>query len=324
MRASLTEVAQRAGVSLSTASRAFGDPGRLAADTRERVLAAAQELGYESARPNTPGRTIGIVVPDVANPVYASLLKSFHEQSWHGRHQIVLLDTNEDLHREREQLVRARALDGYVLCSPRTDAAEIAELAGDTPLVIINQQIAGHPCIVTDATQGLGQAVQHLAALGHTRLAYVRGPSHSWADAQRMRAIEDACAHDGVELWSSTNHAASIYGGQAAAAAVVASGATAVIGYNDLVALGVRAGSARLGRDCPSDLSIVGVDDLDIAAAAHPELTSVRLAIRRSASLAIEILERMMLGAEEGEHVSLGSELIVRGSTSVPGAEPSK
>jgi LacI family transcriptional regulator len=113
------------------------------------------------------------------------------------------------------------------------------------------------------------------------------------------------------------NQAASVLGGMSAAAAVVSSGATAVVAYNDLVALGVTSGARHLGRRCPEDLSVVGIDDIDMAAVSEPGLTSVKLAIDRSGALGLEMLLDLITGRPLArEEVRLESQLIVRRSTS--------
>ncbi len=315
MPALLTDVAKRAGVSLATASRAFGEPDRLAKATRRRVLEAAAELGYVTSTP-TSERTFGVLVPDVSNVVFAALLKSIQGQAWHGRHRMMLSDTNEEIPRERELLTQARQLDGIILCSPRLDPAEIMELAGGTPLVVINREVEGASSVLMEAGAGVRQAVENLAALGHRHLAYVPGPAASWANGRRLAAIRDACdAHD-LAVSVVGNQAASVHGGVAAAASVASSGATAVIAYNDLVALGLMSGLAEFGLHCPADISIVGIDDLDISAASEPGLTTVRVALDRSGSLALELLLDRIAGRPTPEHaVHLDSQLIVRGST---------
>lgn len=318
MTATLTDVARAAGVSLATASRAFGEPDRLARATLERVLAAAAELGYANANANGGERAFGVLVPDVASPVYATLLKGIHAQAWHGRHRVVLFDTDEDVHREREQIERARRLNGILLCSPRLPDDEIRELIGDTPAVVVNRVIEGVPSVVMDTENGPRQAVEHLAALGHRHIAYAAGPRLSWADIRRGDAIARACERQGVRLTRLNHQSASIQGGRAAAAPALASGATAVIAYNDLIALGIDAGIADLGRSCPEDLSIVGVDDIEMASARQPGLTTVRLAIGRCGSLAVEVLLEAMSGGTARELASLDSQLIVRGSTAPP------
>lgn len=320
MAATLTHVAREAGVSLATASRAFSDPDRLADATLERVLSAASALGYVNPQAGAQEKTFGVLVPDVASPVYAMLLKGVHAQAWHGRHRPVLFDTDEDLHREREQIARARRLDGMLLCSPRLPSEEILSLVGDTPVVVVNRVVEGLPSVVMDTEHGPRQAVEHLAALGHGHIAYASGPRLSWADIRRGDAIALACDQMGIRLTRLSHQAASIQGGRAAAATVVASGATAVIAYNDLVALGIDAGIADLGRSCPDDLSIIGVDDIEMASVRRPGLTTVRLAIDRCGARGVEALLQTMAGAAPQDTASLDSQLIVRGSTAPPPA----
>jgi DNA-binding LacI/PurR family transcriptional regulator len=316
MPAKLTDVAKLAGVSLATASRAFGDPSRLAAETRQKVMDAAIQLGYDV--PGLTGsRTFGVIVPDISNAVFAALIKAVQDQAWHGRHRMVLADTAESSSREREHLESlAAGVDGVILCSPRLPSEQIHLLAGNAPLVVINGEADDTARVLMEAGEGLRQAVEHLYALGHRKLAYIPGPASSWANGQRLAAIRTFCDQWGIELVTVGNQNATVDGGLAAAASVVASGATAVIAYNDLVAIGMLAGARTLGYHCPEDISVVGIDDLDIAAAAEPGLTSVRVPIQRSGSLALELLLEQVAGkATATEAVHLSSQLIVRGST---------
>lgn len=267
---------------------------------------------------SAPPRTIAVVVPDAANPVYATLLKAIQGQAWHGRHRIVLFDADEDLRREREAIELGCRTDGLVLCSPRLPEAEVLALVGDTPHVVINRVLPGALCVVMDAERGPTQAVEHLSALGHDHVAYASGPHGSWADEQRADAVLRACERFGIRLTRLSHHAASIQGGRAGAAAAVASGASAVIAYNDLVALGLEAGMAELGRVCPDDISIVGIDDIELAGAVTPSLTTVRMPIARSGALAVDLLLQAMVGTAPTDDTVLPSQLIVRSSTAPP------
>lgn len=317
MTATLTDVATRAGVSLATASRAFKDPSRLASETRQRVMTAATELGY-GAPVHNGSRTFGLVVPDTSNAVFAALIKSIQNQAWHGRHRMVLADTDEDTGREQEILERmSREVDGFVLCSPRLSPSLIREAAGSLPHVVINGEAENATRILMDADEGLRQAIEHLHALGHRKVVYVPGPALSWANRRRSDLVARLCAESDVELLTVGNQAATVLGGLAAAASVVSSGATAVVAYNDLVALGVQSGARALGRHCPEDISVIGIDDLDVAAAAEPGLTSVRVDIERSGSLGLErLLEQIAGKPHANEEVHLKSQLVVRRSTS--------
>jgi len=323
MATTLTDVAKRAGVSLATASRAFSDPDRLAVATRQRVWTAASDLGFEPVT-STGTRTFAVLVPDISNAVFAALIKAMQDRAWQGRHRMVLASTDEDPVRERESIESlASTSDGVILCSPRIAGDEIDGLVGSTPLVVINGETPTATSVLMEVGEGLRQAVEHLYALGHNKIAYVPGPVASWATTRRLEVITEYCATWDIELAVVGNQSATVHGGLAAAASVVASGATAVIAYNDLVALGVQSGARTLGKHCPEDLSIIGIDDLDVAAAAEPGLTSVRVAIERSGSLALELLLEQMSGKPNAtKAVHLNSQLIVRGSTakaSVPG-----
>lgn len=319
MQVTLTDVAKHAGVSLATASRAFGEPDRLAPSTLARVRDAAGELGYRAttALP-TGGLTFGIIVPDIANPVYATLVKAAQGRSWHGRNRPVIYDTGEDPRQEAEQIESARDIDGMILFSPRLPDEEIVARVGSAPAVIVNREIEELPSILMDTSVGVAQAVEHLAALGHRRLAFASGPAQSWANRTRIAQLEEACAAHGLELSVQSPHAATIQGGRAAAATIVASGATAVIAYNDLVALGIQAGLGDLGRRCPDDLSVVGIDDIEMAGVVHPGLTTVRTPFERTGMLAVELLTDAIRGRRTTDTIALASQLIVRGTTAPP------
>jgi len=298
-------------------------PDRLAPATLQKGQQAADDLGYVAAGGVTEltGRTIGIVVPDIANAISGSLISAIHDQAWHGRHQVVLFDTAEDPRREREQIERAKELDGFLLCSPRLPAGELDAVLAGAQCVVVNRALGGHPNVLFDTDLGVRQSVDHLVALGHRHIAYAAGPRGSWAEEQRAESAAQACADHGVRFTRLAHAAATIQGGRAAAATAMSSGATAVLAYNDLVAMGLQAGIAALGRRCPDDLSIIGVDDIELAEAMQPGLTTVHLSMDRCGSLAVEMLLAAIAGGGEPEVVHLESQLIVRGTTAPPRRE---
>lgn len=318
MGATLTEVAQAAGVSLATASRAFKDPDRLASATRARVLKAAAELDYNT-HTNSSTRTFAVVVPDAANPIFAALTAAIQEQAWAGQHHVLLYNTSEHPSVEADVLRSLPAVvSGVILASPRIAAKDLTAAIGSTPLVVINSGVTFCPSVLLDADTGIEQAFEHLAALGHTHVVYAPGPRSAWANQRRDELIR-ACAQRWTMKLDVVGHqAASVDGGLAAAASVVASGATAVIAYNDLVALGVRAGARALGKECPRDLSIVGIDDLNVAAVSEPSLTTVRVDITDGGVRAYQILADLVSGkATNASAEHRPSQLIVRHSTTV-------
>ena len=230
---------------------------------------------------------------------------------------MILADTSEQASREQEILETiGYDVDGVILCSPRLPAATVEEVIGATPLVVINGEARSAPSILMEVATGIRQAVEHLHALGHRRIAYVPGPASSWANQHRLQAVSTACDEWAIELKVVGNQSATVDGGLAAAAAVVSSQATAVIAYNDFIALGVQSGARSLGYECPDDLSIVGIDGLDIAAVSEPGLTSIRVDINRAGSSGLELLLDSIAGKPvTREPIHLESQLIVRGST---------
>ncbi|MEU7818574.1 LacI family DNA-binding transcriptional regulator [Pseudonocardia sp. NPDC049154] len=318
----LTDVARRANVALSTASRAFSDPDRLGPDTLRKILSIAQELGYtpavKDAEPVTPRTaTIAVVVPDIANPVFSSFVKAVQGQGWQDRHTVVLADSDFDPEREREVIrTLAGRVDGIVVCSSRLDADEVLGLCGRLPVVLVNREAAGADCIVADATQGLRETIDYLTALGHRRIAYVQGSPRSWSNAHRVEVVRALAAERDLDLEMLDWQTETVSGGTAAAARVVASGATAVIAHNDLVALGVMSGARALGVRVPTDLSVVGMDDIPFGQVVDPPLSSIDVPMGRAGRLSIEVLGRALAGeARTPRTQRLDTHLVVRGST---------
>lgn len=321
MAPTLTDVARTAGVALSTASRAFSDPDRLGSATRRKILAAAQELGYvpRSAEPGSQPSdtaTVAAVVPDIANPVFSRFVKAAQSRGRESRTTVVVADTDYDQDRERETISGLRArVDGIIVHSSRLDGAEILDLCGATPSVLVNREVAGGDCVIADSTQGLRQTVDHLDALGHRRIAYVQGRSDSWSNQHRVGLVRRLADEYGLELHLLGWHTETVDGGTAAAARVLAGGATAAIAHNDLVALGLLAGARALGVRVPDDLSVVGSDDIPFAALSDPGLSSIATPMDRAGTLACEILGRAGAERTAPRVVRLPTHFVVRGTT---------
>lgn len=324
MAPTLTDVAKRANVALSTASRAFSDPRRLGPETLRKVLAVAQEIGYDPAPGKqaepTPARdttTVAIVLPDIANPVFGAFVKAAQGEVRRGKQTLVLHDTDFDPDREREAIAHLRTkADAIVMCSPRLDAEEIVELCDRTPVLLVNREAEGTDCVLADAADGLRQAIDYLAALGHTRIAYVQGSEHSWSNARRVALASTLAAEAGLDLEVLGWQSETVAGGTAAAASVVASGASAAITHNDLVAFGVIKGARALGIEVPTGLSVVGIDDIPLTEVSNPSLTSIAVPWAKAGSLALELLGPVLAGERHlpRKH-RLPTQLVVRGST---------
>lgn len=326
--ATIKAVAARAGVSPSTVSRVFAQPEIVAEDARRRVLASAQELGYRPnpvARSLAKGRTgnLGLIVPDIGNPFFGPLIKAVQQQARRQDLSLFLADSDEHVEEELE-LARAMAkqVDGLVLSSSRLRDEDIRSLQALTPVVMISRAVEGVPAVLTPPDEGLSQAVDHLVALGHRGLVYLSGPEESFANGERRRALRAACARREIQLTELGPFQPRFEAGVRAADLVLAEKSTAVVAYNDQIALGLMARLTERGRVVGRDVSVVGIDDSWISRMTSPALTTVRVPAADAGAAAVRLLADLSISKTDGEtpHVQLPTELIVRSSTSTPRA----
>ena len=321
--ATIADVAARAGVSKATVSRVFSRPEAVRPATRERVLATARDLAFRPnpiARSLALGRTgsIGLVVPDVANPYFGPVIKAVQRAA--RRQDLTVLTADSDEF-DADEVALAGSLaeqaDGLVLFSPRMSERDVLDLSARLPVVVINRKIAGVPGVIISSDEGMEQAVEHLAALGHRHVAYVSGPKVSFSSRARTAAVVAAARKVGVELTQLGPFEPFFRSGVRAGDLVIASGATAVITYNDLQALGVIQLLAERGKTVGTDISVVGFDDIWLAPMTRPPLTTVHAPAPEAATTALRWLIEMIQneGPPIDRHTRLTCELIVRAST---------
>ena len=319
----IKDVARAAGVSPATVCRALSTPELVRPTTRERVLKLAGELGYHpnrAARGLITGRTgnIGLIVPDLANPFFPAIVKAVQNRARESDYSVFLADTDEDPSVEAE-LVRAlsKQVDGIVLCSPRMSEEDLRSVAGETPMVLLNRRVGRMPAVTVDNLDGMRQAVAHLSALGHRRIAYVAGPRMSWSNRERVRGLRAVSAAAGIEVVDVGNVVPQFSGGVAAADLVLAAGVTAVVAYNDLIALGLLSRFDARGVSVPSGISVIGFDDIVLAGMVNPPLTTIAQPKEQTGRAGVDLLLQLM---EEPDRAGvarreLTSQLMVRGST---------
>ncbi|MEV0562454.1 LacI family DNA-binding transcriptional regulator [Dactylosporangium sp. NPDC050588] len=328
MPVTIKDVARVAGVSPSTVSRALTTPALVQAETRSRVERAAAELGYQpnrAARGLITGRTgnIGLIVPDLTNPFFPGVVKGVQSRARESDFSVFLADTDEDPNAEAG-LVRAlsKQVDGIVLCSPRMTEEDLRSVAGETPIVMLNRRVGQISAITIDNVDGIRQAVAHLAALGHRRIAYVAGPRASWSNRERAKALRAVTAAGDIELVEVGNFVPQFAGGVAAADLVLATGVTAVIAYNDLVALGLLNWFATRGVKVPEAISVMGFDDIVLSQMVSPSLTTVAQPQEPIGRAGVDMLLQLL---EDPDRAALArrelpSQLMVRHSTGRPPA----
>ena len=319
---SIREVAARAGVSPATVSRVFTQPQAVAAETRRRVMTAAEELRYAphpAASSLARGRTgnLGIVVPDISNSFSAVVTKAVDRQARREGYALFVAGSDEVVHDE-EASVRALAqqVDGLLLVSPRMPDEALLALADMTPVVMLNRCLDGIPAVLTNLYEATGHAVEHLHALGHRAVVYLAGPD-GYSNDVRLRGFRDACSRLGVEGSELGPFAARFQDGVRAADLVLATSETAVVAYNDEIAVGVVNRLADRGIAVPGDISVVGFDDTQLAEMVTPRLTTVRIPAAVAGTAAIEMLLDLVRGREAGlrSPLEVCGELIIRSST---------
>ncbi|MFF5229054.1 LacI family DNA-binding transcriptional regulator [Dactylosporangium sp. NPDC000521] len=321
MPATIRDVARASGVHVSTVSRTFSAPHLVNPDTRSRVLSTAESLGYRpnrAARALITGRThnIGLIVADIANPFFPPLIKAAESQARQRDYHLFVADTNEDPVME-EQLVQALAkqVDGVLLCSPRMSNDLIEKLRREVPLVVVNRAVEGLPAVVMDVSNGAKAAIEHLVGLGHTDLALLGGPRGSWTNREIRRSATAAAKAAGANLIVLGPHQPTEAAGAAACDAVRATGATAVLAYNDLMAIGLLEALHDRGVSVPGELSVVGIDDISLSRLIRPKLTTVSTPTAAAGRAAVDMLLQHDDERRTNALVTLQTELIVRDST---------
>jgi LacI family transcriptional regulator len=330
----LKDVADAAGVHVSTASRALNDRTAplVQLETLERVRQVANQLGYRvngmaRALKTRKSLTIGMVVPDITNPFFPPAVRGAEDVLARVGFSLLLSNTDNDEAKARRQVAAMLEgqVDGLLLAMVRRQDSLVDELrAAGTPLVMVNRTVdrGGVSAVVPDDYHGELQAVEHLYALGHRRIGFIGGPLYTSNGARRLASFEQAMAHLGLSDGGSVETVAfNVSAGYQAGALLLAEhpDTTAVIAGNDMLALGVIDAAAEKGLNCPGDLSVVGFNDMPLAERLRPPLTTIRVPEydvgRRSAELLLEIIADP---ARPPETVLISGELIVRESTAPP------
>jgi LacI family transcriptional regulator len=331
-RVTLREVAKTAGVHVSTVSRALDPNSRhlINAEIVTRIQRISQALDY---RPNAAAytlktkrtRTIGVIIPDITNAIFPPIIRGIEDSLALGGYVAIVGNTDGAHERERALLdtFLARGVDGLILASvERDDDALERATAESTPMVTVNRQVDRDnvSSVVHDETEGIRRVLTHLASLGHRRIAMVAGPQTSSTGARRYAAFRQFSAALRLEADDRLVAFAAAYneaaGEQGVEELIAGGGAfTAIVCGNDRLAIGAIAALARLRLKCPEDVSVTGYNDMAMVDRIDPPLTTIRIQQYRMGREAGAMLQRMIDGQIEAEHVVLPVELMIRGST---------
>jgi len=337
------EVAKRAKVSTATVSRTLNKPGTVDPETAKRVWKAVKELQY---LPNTTARSLvsgssrilGLIVSDITNPFFPEVIKGLEDVAIREGYEILISSTNYDLARMAVCVRRMleRKVEGVAVLTFGGEEPVLGQLAiHNVPIVLAEFHLEDPKVstIVLDYSAGIHAAVAHLFELGHTRIGFLAGPHTLHSAVTRLNAFQQSMSDAGLKAHNNwiieCDH--TLKGGVAGfeSLMMLKSRPTALICSNDMTAIGVLRAVYMAGLRVPEDLSVIGLDDIDFAEFTLPPLTTIRLSRAELAKAAFDALRVQAENAANPRvaHVVqreflVSTNLVVRGSTAAPAAEP--
>ena len=326
-RATINEVAQRAGVSTMTVSRVINDTAKVRPATREKILQVIAEIGY---RPNAIARslitqttmTIGLVVPDLTNPFFPDVVRGAEDAAFEQGYTLYVSNIAEQPAREELVLQRLEAsrVNGVIVCASRLLDDQLNQLLSHhRAAVVINREAlpATAGVVRNDDAYGTLRATHHLLQTGRKRIGFLAGPPASRSGKLRWQGYENALSVSGLEAKASWVEACepNEHGGYDGLKSLLKrhKDLQAVLCYNDLVALGALQAAQELGLSVPNDLALIGYDDIRMAALATPPLSTLRVDRYGLGAAAFAMLLKR-IGGETPDPVVLRPELVLRQS----------
>ena len=333
--ASIRDVAQRAGVSIATVSRAVNGISTVAPELAERVWNAIREIGYvpnTQARALVSGRSrlLGLVVSEITNPFFPELVQEFENLAVEQGYEVFIGSTNYDPVRT-ETLVRRmlqRSVDGVAIMTFGIEQELIQKLVDRAfPMVFVDSgpELPNIRVLKVNYGEGIREAVQHLAALGHRSIAFISGPLHMRSAVARRDAFLKSMAELGLSVPREhiVEGTHTMEGGIKATEGLLhlPEMPTAIVCSNDMTAIGVLHGLHRTTNEVPDDVSVIGFDDIHFTQFVLPPLTTVQMSCKHLAAAAVQALRAGI----EPDHAQAGqtewpipTRLVVRQSTSFP------
>ena len=327
--AQIRDVAQRAGVSPATVSRAFSDPAKLSKDTLARVLAAATELKYKPSSLAQLFRekrtnTVLVMVPDIANVFFARVVSGIERGAVASKLNLVVSDTGDDMDIERVgiEMVQTYRADGVIQLGerPLNELLPNEEHAQIPFVQAISADPRGaYPTVGIDDRSSSDMMARHLIAQGHRRIGVIAGLQNRLVTQERLKGIKDAIADAGLDFDDTIVEYApySMGGGEQAAQRLLsrARHLTALFCMSDEIAIGAIRAAHDLGYDLPGDLSISGFDNIEFGKYCTPPLTTVMQPAEKIGEVAMALMSDMLTGQDMPVvHEMLPTELVIRSS----------
>jgi LacI family transcriptional regulator len=330
----IKDVARLADVSTATVSHVINDTRYVSDELRARVLAAMETLDY---RPNVLAQglrggethTIGLVVPDNANPFFAEVSRAVEDVGFARGYSVILCNTGDNLERERAYIdvLVAKQVDGIIFIAAGDHHEHLDELTRrNVPLVLADRDVdqTDADVVLVNNERGGYEATKHLLDLGHRRIGCIAGPSEATPSADRVEGYVRALREADVPVEDSAIETGDFryQGGEAAAERLLGGSErpTAIFACNDLMAIGALRAIRGAGLSVPDDISVVGYDDIPLASAMSPALTTVAQPVDQLGALSTELLLSRIEDGSVGtaQRITLETALVVRGSSGPP------
>jgi DNA-binding LacI/PurR family transcriptional regulator len=333
--ATIRDVAAKAGVSKATVSRVLNNKSVVNSRTRERILGVIRELDYTPSflakgMRNQNSGTIGVVVPDFNNLYYSEFLTHVQREIRLTEYTSIICSVESDIEQENEyvnRLVERQQIEGLILCwyfQAMEDRLFLRKLSRKLPIVLMDESADGLPVssVYSDHYKGLRQLTEHLIGKGHKRIAIIKSIRRHTIGDMRFRGYLDAMREAGLAVSDDLIQESewTVPAGYEACNRLldgrVSPKPTAIVAANDLIAIGVLMNLNERKLSVPDTIAIAGYDDISLAKAVYPPLTTVREHIEKKAKIAVQLLiERIKNSRKRNREVVLEPELVVRGST---------
>ncbi|MDP5274071.1 LacI family DNA-binding transcriptional regulator [Chengkuizengella axinellae] len=331
MKPTIYDIAREAGVSIATVSKVINNTGRIGDKTKQKVMKVMKELDYQpsivaSALTGKRTHTIGLLIPDIANPFFAEIARSVEDMGNELGFSVMMCSTDNNIDKESKyiSLLEQKRVDGIIIATGTRNTDVLQNLLKKKlPIALIARDLPSLPVdtVLVDDYMGGYEATSHLISLGHQKISIIAEDLKVMSSKERIRGYRQALEDHGMEYDEEQIHVSdfTIEGGREVAATILAENnpATAIFACNDLLAMGVIQAAREIGVEIPSDLSIIGFDNTILASLCDPPLTTIAQPIQDMGKQVVELLVKEIKQEKQSkQRVVLMPSLEVRNTTS--------
>ncbi|WP_373231090.1 LacI family DNA-binding transcriptional regulator [Cohnella sp.] len=329
MKATIYDVAREAGVSIATVSKVMNDKGKISQERRREIIAIMERLHYQpsviaSALTGKHTYTIGLLIPDIANPFFGEVARAVEDRGHQLGYSVIICSTDNKDERIEQYIsvLKQKRVDGIMIGTGMENTDILRQLSGSMPIVVIGREVPAVSVhtVVADDWHGGRLAAEHLLRLGHRRMAVLSEIISVSSSRERLQGFKQRLTEEGIEMTDNhvklCKHRVEDGKREAAELLVRADRPTAIFCCNDLLAVGALQAAKEAGIRVPSELSIISFDNTILASVTDPPLTSIAQPMEQLGAVAVDLLLKEFKQAQTiKERIALRTELVVREST---------